>query len=76
MHRAVQKAYARCLRSAGANTDLERFMAEYTTPTEPGAYLDVVAHWPVSPRLFAVDVTIRDAVAKRYMGGQILRWSR
>jgi len=70
VHRAFQQAYARWLREAGANVDLERFVADFTTPSEPEAYLDVVAHWPASPLLFAVDVTIRDPGAKRYSGSR------
>ena len=69
-HRAVQHAYARSLREAGANVDLERFVAEFTTPSQPEAYLDVVAHWPANPLLFAVDVTIRDPGARRYSGNR------
>ena len=58
VHRSVQHAYTRCLRETGANVDMERFVADFTTPSQPEAYLDVVAHWPDSPLLFAVDVTI------------------
>ena len=41
-------------------------MAQLTTSESPEAILDVVAHWPASPHLFAVDVTVRNPCAARY----------
>ena len=66
VHRAVQHALARCLRRSGANVDIERFMAHFTTPDSPEAILDIVAHWPASSHLFAIDVTVRNPSAARY----------
>ena len=68
VHGAVQQSLAKCLQTAGAFVDKERFVAALTTEEAPEAILDVVAHWPASPQTFAIDVTVRNPSAARYQG--------